>query len=136
MRTLPPLERIGPIGLSRPSEVNSSDEALAVVAEAIEMARRTGVSDLGVILSGMDSVAPPTLSSRLNAIRNWARVSDSLVRVAVVAPQHILHSPAYGIVEAAHSGLMLRGFEREIDALAWLLESAEAEKHVQCPGPH
>jgi hypothetical protein len=98
------------------------------VTEAVEMARQTGVSDLAVIFPNMESLVPPTLVTRLEAIGNWARVSNGLVRVAVVAPRHLLDSAAYGVVHAAHSGLILRGFEREIDALVWLLESAEAEK--------
>jgi hypothetical protein len=128
MRALPPLVRKGPLGVSRLPHVGSLDEALALVTEAIDMARRTGVSELAVLFPDMDDTVPATLATRLNAIGSWARVSTGLVRVAVVAPRHLLESPAYGIVHAAHSGLRLKGFDREIDALAWLLESAEAEK--------
>lgn len=128
MPALPAIERKGPIGLCRLAPLDSSEEALALVTEAVEMARRMGVSGLAVMFPDMASVLPPTVVSRLEAIGNWARVSTGLVRVAVVAPRHFLDSAAYGVVHAAQLGLILRGFERELDALVWLLELAEAEK--------
>jgi len=65
--------------------------------------------------------AAPALVDRLRMVRQWADAADGRLRIAVVAPASFIDHDRFGVVAAGNFGLAAQVFDREADAVAWLL---------------
>jgi len=106
----------------RPSGETSFEDAAAMVAEAIVLARAQNLKRLLADTSAWTGFRPPSITARFFAVKKWASAAGGRVRVAVVARPEMIDPHKFGVTVARNSGLMGDVFASESEALAWLLE--------------
>lgn len=105
----------------RPTGTRKMAEVVDMVTDAISYARAEGARRLLVVLTAATGMVPPRVTTRYGYIREWARVSGGLVRVALVTTAEMMESDKFGVTVAANAGMVTNFFEDEAAALAWLL---------------
>lgn len=106
----------------RPTGKMKMAQVVDLVTDAIIYARAQGTRRLLVVLTGAKGMVPPRLTARYEFIREWARVSGGMVRMAVVAGPEMADPGKFGVTVAANAGMVTNMFEDEAEALAWLME--------------
>jgi len=117
------MDQIGDVGVVRLLDEPGLDSAIRRVGEAIADARRAGLRKLLVVVGPLD-VAAPSVAERVSMVRSWAAEAQGKVRVAMVAPAHLLDKQRLGVVAGLGFGLTSEVFTAEDEALAWLREPA------------
>ncbi|WP_395746678.1 hypothetical protein [Prosthecobacter sp.] len=96
-------------------------EVVDLITDAIVFARATGMHRLLVAMTEVTGVKTPGLAARYAFIREWARVSGGLVRMAVAVPLQMLDNRKFGVTVAANAGMAANVFADEHEALEWLM---------------
>ena len=104
----------------RPVGSVSFGEAVNMVSNAIVYAREHAVSRLLVNVAALRGFGPPTIVERHSLATKWAAAASGKLRLAVVAPEAMIHPQRVGITFAAAAGLVSNVFVSEADAVAWL----------------
>ncbi len=105
----------------RPQGTLKLAEVVDLITHAIEFARETGVRRLLVVLTEVTGLISPGAAARYEFIREWARVSGGLVRVAIATHVEILDGERFGVTVATNAGMVANVFEDEKSAREWLL---------------
>ncbi len=106
----------------RPTGTLTLAEVVEMVTDAISCARAEGARRLLVVLTEVSGMTPPQLTRRYEFIREWARASGGLVRVAIVTTAEMIDPERFGVTVAANAGMTGNVFVDEKAALEWLLE--------------
>ena len=122
--TPPPLDCVDGIALYRPSGSASLARAVALIEAAILEARRRRCRGLLVQISALSGFGPPSIAARHEMMRRWAAAADARLIIAIVMPPAFVDPERFGEISAANFGLVGKGFVDEVEALAWLRESA------------
>jgi hypothetical protein len=104
----------------RPVGSVSFGEAVDMVSNAIVYARENAASRLLVNVAALRGFGPPTIVERYSLATKWAAAASGRLRLAVVAPEEMIHPQRVGITFAATAGLVSNVFVSETDAVAWL----------------
>jgi hypothetical protein len=96
-------------------------EVLEMVTGAISYARESGVRRLLVVLTGVRGMQPPSATVSYRYIRDWARASGGMVRVAVVTPAEMTDPGRFGVTVATNAGMEADIFVDEKEAREWLV---------------
>jgi hypothetical protein len=108
------------IGEFRPRGECALVEAVDLITDAIAYCRDGHINKLLVVTTGLVGVSIPTLVDRFLMVEEWARKSNGLVVVAMVASPEYIHPQRFGVRVAADFGLVGDVFTSEADALRWL----------------
>jgi hypothetical protein len=122
--TPPPLDCVDGIALYRPSGSASLARAVALIEAAILEARRRRCRGLLVQISALSGFGPPRIAARHEMMRRWAAAANARLIIAIVMPPAFVDPERFGEISAANFGLVGKGFVDEVEALAWLRESA------------
>lgn len=98
----------------------SLEEAVELVTSAIAFARENKIRNLLVITTGLAGFDSPSIIERYTFVSEWARASNGVVRVAMVARPEMIDPDKFGVTVAANRGLVGDVFTKEEEALAWL----------------
>jgi hypothetical protein len=104
----------------RPVGTVSFGEAVNMVSNAIVYARENAACRLLVNVAALRGFGPPTIVERYSLATKWAAAASGRLRLAVVAPEDLIHPQRVGITFAASAGLVSNVFVSETDAIAWL----------------
>jgi len=105
----------------RPKGALMLAEVVDLITHAIAFAREAGVRRLLVVLTEVTGLISPGLAARYEFIREWARVSGGLVRLAVVVHDQMVDAGKFGVTVAANAGMTGNVFADETAGLEWLL---------------
>jgi hypothetical protein len=108
------------IGEFRPRGECALVEAVDLITEAIAYCGNGRIDKLLVVTTGLVRVSIPTLVDRFLMVEEWARKSNGVVVVAMVASPEYIHPQKFGVTVAADFGLVADIFTSESDALRWL----------------
>ena len=92
------------------------------LTEAILVAREHGLSRLLVDARDLLPTGKPAIASGYFRMLELARASDGHVRVALIAEPGRLDPRGFGALAAANSGLAIKLFATEAEAMGWLSE--------------
>ncbi len=120
MRSMDHFEIAGSRGFYRPNAQVTFEQAVDMVAQAIQMARDLGLSDLLANTSGLTGFTPPSVFARYSMATKWAQSSGSNLRVALVARRELIDPQKIGILMLQNRGGSGDVFGNETEALAWL----------------
>ena len=95
-------------------------QAVHLITEAIACCRDRRTNRLLIVTTGLAGVSIPTLVDRFLMVEEWARESNGVVVVALVASPEYIHPQKFGVRVAADFGLVSDVFTSESDALTWL----------------
>lgn len=124
MPTFDPPEVRNGLCTYRPRGRYSLVEAVDLVSRAIAYCRDRDVNMLLIDVTGLIDLPIPTLVDRFLMAEDWAQQAKGTVVAAMVAPPEYIHPRKFGVMVAAHFGLICDVYSSEADALKWLLESA------------
>jgi hypothetical protein len=114
------LESKNGLALFHSSAEVSLEQGVQMVKDAIISARQEGFKKLLINISGVTGFESPTLGARYFFIREWAAAAEGSVRLALVAPKHMIDPEKFGVLVASNAGLVANIFASEEEALAWL----------------
>lgn len=120
MRAMDSLEIVGSRGFYRPSAQVTFEQAVDMVAQAIDMARELGLADLLANTIGLTGFTPPSVFARYSMASRWAQTSGSALRVALVARTELIDPQKIGVLMMQNRGGSGDVFSNESEALAWL----------------
>ena len=120
MRSLDHFEIVGSRGFYRPNAQVTFEQAVDMVAQAIQAARDLGLADLLANTSGLTGFTPPSVFARYSMASRWAQTSGSTLRVALVARPELIDPQKIGILMLQNRGGSGDVFGNEAEALAWL----------------
>lgn len=98
----------------------TQEQADLLIASAITFARDQHIKRLMVSITGLTGFEPPSLAARYFYIREWARVAQGEVCVAMVTSAELSNQEEIEGVIAENAGFCGKGFISEEAALAWL----------------
>jgi hypothetical protein len=113
-------EQIGTRGFYRPVGVVTFEQAIELVAAAIEHAQALGLVDLLANVHGLSGFAVPNMFGRYAFAVRWAEAGSGVLRVAMVARPEFMDHEKIGVVMANNRGLDSDAFITEADAVKWL----------------
>ena len=113
-------EQAGSRGFYRPVGNLSFEQAVDLVAEAIQVARELGLSDLLVNVTELTGFTAPSVFARYSMATKWAQVAGASLRVAMVARPEIIDPQKIGVLIMQNRGGTGDIFTSERDALEWL----------------
>ncbi len=120
MRAMDSFEIVGTRGFYRPNAQVTFEQAVDMVAQAIQMARELGLADLLANTSGLTGFTPPSVFARYSMAAKWAQNSGSTLRVALVARPELIDPQKIGVLMMQNRGGSGDVFANEQEALAWL----------------
>jgi hypothetical protein len=123
MSELQYFEVVGDHAEFRPSGQVSLDQMAQLVASAIVFARKQHVRKLLAVTSGLTGFRSPNTFDRYRFVHKWAKASEYVVLVALVALPEMIDPQKFGVVVARNMGFMADIFASEAEALAWLQRS-------------
>jgi len=104
----------------RPSGQVSLEELVESVTASISFARAQNIRNLIVVTSTLTGFEVPSIGTRYFVVKEWAKASRGMVRVALVARPEMIDPEKFGVTVATNSGLVGDVFASEDEALAWL----------------
>lgn len=128
MQALDHFEQIGSRGFYRPIAVVTFEQAVEMVAAAIEQACELALVDLLVSVHRLSGFAVPSTFGRYAFAVRWAEASRGTLRVAFVARPELIDHEKIGMVMAQNRGLDSEVFSQEADAVRWLDKRLGARK--------
>lgn len=111
----------GGYAIFRPAGVLKLEVVVDMITEAISFARESGRRRLLVVLTDVTGMTPPMLTVRYRFVRDWARASGGLVRVAVVTTAEMIDPGRFGVTVATNAGMAADVFVDEEKAREWLV---------------
>ena len=120
MKTLKYFEQVGRRGFFRPVGVMNFDQAVEIVAEAMQHARSLELTDLLVNTSGLSGFPTPDVFARYSLANKWAQSAGATLRVAMVARVELIDPQKIGALMAQNRGVSGDVFTTESAAIAWL----------------
>lgn len=96
-------------------------EVLEMVTGAVSYARESGERRLLVVLTSVRGMQPPSATVRFRYVRDWARASGGLVRVALVTTAEMIDPSRFGVTVATNAGMAADVFVDEEKAREWLV---------------
>ena len=120
MKTLKYFEQVGRRGFFRPVGVMNFDQAVEIVAEAMQHARSLELTDLLVNTSGLSGFPTPDVFARYSLANKWAQSAGATLRVAMVARVELIDPQKIGVLMAQNRGVSGDVFTTEAAAIAWL----------------
>jgi hypothetical protein len=123
-------EHTGTRAFYRPVALVTFEQAVDMVAEAIEKARALGLADMLVNTTGLTGFAPPSVFARYGMASRWASVAGSVIRVALVARPEIVDPQKIGVLMLQNRGGVGDVFTSEHDALVWLDTHMATSRHT------
>jgi hypothetical protein len=118
--TLPNFEVRQDLAVYRPRGQVSVPQAVALMTQAITLAREARVSKLIADISGWIDLPSPSVTDRYFFIQDWALAARGQLRLAMVAPPELIDPEKFGVAVARNRGLVADVFTSEDEALAWL----------------
>ncbi|TAN04799.1 MAG: hypothetical protein EPN36_07080 [Rhodanobacteraceae bacterium] len=91
------------------------------IADAIVRTKQAGLDKLLVDIRHITGVQPPSVTTRLWLMGEWARAGRGSVRVAMVTRPEFIDPDRFGIAAGLNAGFSSNVFEAEDRALDWLL---------------
>ncbi len=128
MDSPPFLKLIDDHAVLRPKGTLMLAEVVDLITHAIEFVREAGIRRLLVVLTEVTGFISPGRTARYEFIREWARVSGGLVRVAIATQVEILDGERFGVTVATNAGMVANVFTDEKAALEWLLGEGERQR--------
>lgn len=113
-----PAEGHAVLRLAGPLELS---QVVGLITHAITFARASAMPRLLVVLTEVTALRVPGLAARYEFIREWARQSGGMVRLALVLSAEMMDPRKFGVTVAANAGMTANVFTDENEALAWLL---------------
>ena len=113
-------EMVGGIGVFRPTDTVTLQEAVQLVTSAIAFAREQHVRKLLVVTSGFAPLKAPTVAERYVIFHEWARVAGPDLCLALVSRSVMRDPQKFVATVAANVGFVADEFASEEEALAWL----------------
>ena len=120
MRAMDSFEVVGSRGFYRPIAQVTFEQAVDMVAQAIDRVHGLGLADLLVNTTGFTGFAPPSVFGRYSMATRWAHSAGSKLRVAVVARPELIDPQKIGVLMLQNRGASGDVFTNETEALAWL----------------
>ena len=120
MRVQDSFEIVGSRGFYRPIAQVTFEQAVDLVAQAIDGARERGLADLLANTTGFTGFAIPSVFARYSMATKWAQSGGSKLRVAVVARADLMDPQKIGVLMLENGGGSGDVFSNETEALAWL----------------
>jgi hypothetical protein len=120
MRNLSNFEIVGKRAFYRPTGKVSFEQAVELVANAMNQARELALRSLLVNTNGLSGLASPTIFARHALAVRWAESAGSLLHVAIVARPELIDPQKIGVLMAQNRGVSGDVFLNEVSALAWL----------------
>jgi hypothetical protein len=120
MNTLKHFEQVGRRGFFRPVGVVSFEQAVEIVAEAMQHARSLELVDLLVNTSGLSGFPAPDVFARYSLANRWAESAGAQLRVALVARAELIDPQKIGVLMAQNRGVTGDVFSTESAAISWL----------------
>ncbi|WP_254509734.1 hypothetical protein [Anatilimnocola floriformis] len=106
-------------GFYRPVLETTLDEAVALIAGAIQHAREQGLKQLLVDQRGLTGFEPPNTFQRYYLMNRWVEAADSRVQVAMILRPEMVDPDNFGLRVAENRGFLTNRFETEEAAIAW-----------------
>lgn len=103
------------------------DRAAQLVGSAILRARKDNACRLLVNISKLEGFRSPTIAERYFIVREWAKLAEGRVKLAMVVQQHLIDPERFGITVAANAGLEANVSSVEAEMLDWLLSGIRDE---------
>jgi hypothetical protein len=107
-------------GYLRPAGIKSLDELVNGIDNVLACARQNGVGKVLLNTQDIYGFDSPDIVSRYYFIRQWARSSGGIVRLALVARPEMIDPEKFGVKVARGAGMVADIFESEIEAAMWL----------------
>jgi hypothetical protein len=120
MNTLENFEVGGKRGFYRPTGKVSFEQAVDLVAQAMNHARSLGLVSLLVNTNGFTGIAPPSIFARHALAVKWAENAGPMLHVAVVTRPELIDPQKIGVIMAQNRGVSGDMFTNEAAALSWL----------------
>jgi hypothetical protein len=120
MKTPEFFEMMDGYAVFRPVGEVTQEQAGRLIASAITFARERHIRRLMVSITGLTGFDPPSLAARYFYIREWARIAQGEVCVAMVTSAEVSNQEEIEGVIAENAGFRGKGFLSEAEALAWL----------------
>jgi|KBSMisStaDraftv2_1062788.scaffolds.fasta_scaffold32256_7 hypothetical protein len=120
MRAMDSFEIVGSRGFYRPSAQVTFEQAVDMVANAIDGARELGLADMLANTIGLTGFTPPSVFARYSMATRWAQSGGSRLRVALVARPELIDPQKIGVLMLQNRGGSGDVFSNETEALAWL----------------
>jgi hypothetical protein len=120
MRKLSNFEIVGKRAFFRPTGKVTFEQAVELVADAMDQARELDLRSLLVNTHGLTGFTPPSIFARHALAVRWAVSAGSLLHVAIVARPELIDPQKIGVLMAQNRGASGDVFVNEISALAWL----------------
>jgi hypothetical protein len=110
----------GERGVFRLAGAMTLEEAVNAVDMALALARKKGLRELLVDVTGVTGFEPPGMFDRFLAACKWAETAAGKLSLAMVAREEHIHPQKFGATVARNRGLYSNIFAREAEAVAWL----------------
>lgn len=114
------LEVLGQRATYRPAGKMTFEQAVELVAVAMEQARAQGCTSLLANFLGVTGIAPPSIFARHALAVKWAESAGTHLRVALVVRAELIDPEKIGVLMAQNRGVSGDVFTHEAAALAWL----------------
>lgn len=111
---------VGSRGFYRPVGVVTFEQAVEMVAIAMEYALERQLTDLLASTHGLTGFPPPSTFARYALAVKWAESAGGALRVALVARPELIDAQKIGVLMAQNRGVNGDVFPHEAEALAWL----------------
>ncbi|HEU4569276.1 MAG TPA: hypothetical protein VFS07_01750 [Gemmatimonadales bacterium] len=111
-------------GHYRPAGEVTYAQAVELLLGAIAHARAAGISRLLMDATALTFTTSPSLVDRMGMGQRVATTGQGQVRLAVIAPAHLMDPQKFGAVVAMNRGQPVDIFADEPSAIAWLTSDA------------
>jgi hypothetical protein len=117
---LPDFEVVGDRAIYRPTGTASFEQAVELVAVALQRAREGGVRTVLVNVKGLVGMTPPGIFARHAMARRWVEAAGPHLCVAMVTRPEMIDPEKIGVLMAQNRGGVGDVFDQEADAIAFL----------------
>ena len=114
------IEVTGDCAYYRPAGKVTLEQGAELVDQAIAFARERRIPKLLINCTELIGFPSPTLPQRYFMVRGWAKTTQGLVQVVMVARPELIDPEKFGITVARNAGLRADVYPTEPEALAWL----------------
>jgi hypothetical protein len=113
-------EQIGPRAFYRPVCSVSFEQAVDMVAAAMEHARALNLTELLVNTHQLTGFTSPSVFARYALAVKWAQSAAGSLKVALVVRPELMDPQKIAVLMAQNRGVAGDAFLTEVEALAWL----------------
>lgn len=99
---------------------HSLEQAVDNIDAAIVWCRENNVHRLLIDISEISGFPSPSVSDRFGFATSWSASARGTVKMAMIAPAHLIDTEKIGVTVAQNRGFMVEAFTDESEAIRWL----------------